>query len=130
MEIFNKPLKIVAFGFMVWIIPTIVTYITSLTSGLYLFDVVSALTIAISVIVFTYLYFKHINSHLIREGIIIGLIWLLISVVLDIILILLGVTKLTLLEYATYVVPLYIIIPVVTVGFGLYKDQVSSEGLP
>lgn len=115
---------------MVWLIPTIVTYITSLTSGLYLFDVISALAIAISVIIFTYLYFKDIDSHLIREGIIIGVIWLLISVILDIILILLGVTKLTLLEYAIYVAPLYIIIPVVTVGFGLYKDQVNSESLP
>ena len=115
---------------MVWLIPTIVTYFTSLTVGVSFFDVISALSIAISVIVFTYIYFKDVDSHFIKEGIIIGVVWLLISVVLDIVLILLGVTKLTLLEYALYVTPLYIIIPVVTVGFGLYKDQLYSEGLP
>ena len=112
---------------MVWFIPTIITYITSFTSGLYLFDVISALSIAITVIVFAYIYFKDIDSHFIKEGIILGVVWLLISIVLDIILVLLGITKLTITQYAIYVAPIYIIIPVVTIGFGLYKDQMSMD---
>jgi hypothetical protein len=120
-------LKIIVFGFIVWLIPTIVTYITSFTSGLYLFDVVSALSIAITVIVFAYIYFKDVDSHLVREGLIIGVVWLLISIVLDIVLVLLGITKLTLTQYAVYVAPIYIIIPAVTIGFGMYIQQKNEE---
>ncbi len=120
-------LKILVLGFIVWLVPTIITYITSFTSGLYLFDIISALSIAITVIILGYLYFKDINSHYIREGIIIGVVWLLISIVLDIVLILMGITKLTLTQYAVYVAPSYIIIPAVTIGFGLYNNQMSEK---
>lgn len=123
----KNDLKIITFGFMVWLIPTIVTYITSFTSGLYLFEIISALSIAITVIIFAYLYFIDLDSHFIRDGIILGVIWIIISIVLDIILVLLGITKLTLSQYLFYVAPIYIIIPAVTIGFGLYKDQIKEK---
>lgn len=123
----KNDLKIITFGFMVWLIPTIVTYITSLTSGLYLFEIISALSIAITVIIFAYLYFIDLDSHFIRDGIILGMIWIIISIVLDIVLVLLGITKLTLSQYLFYVAPIYIIIPAVTIGFGLYKDQIKEK---
>ena len=123
----KNDLKIITFGFMVWLIPTIVTYITSFTSGLYLFEIISALSIAITVIIFAYLYFIDLDSHFIKYGIIIGVIWIIISIVLDIILVLLGITKLTLSQYLFYVAPIYIIIPAVTIGFGLYKDQIKEK---
>lgn len=123
----KNDLKIITFGFMVWLIPTIVTYITSFTSGLYLFEIISALSIAITVIIFAYIYFKDLDSHFIRDGIILGMIWIIISIVLDIILVLLGITKLTLSQYLFYVAPIYIIIPAVTIGFGLYKDQIKEK---
>jgi len=120
-------LKIIVYGFIIWLIPTIITYVTSFTSGMYLFDVISALSIALTVIVFSYLYFKDADFHLIRTGIILGMVWLIISIVLDIVLVLLGITKLTLTQYLFYVAPIYIIIPAVTLGFGLYKDQMSEN---
>ena len=123
----KNDLKIITFGFMVWLIPTVVTYITSFTSGLYLFEIISALSIAITVIIFAYIYFKDLDSHFIRDGIILGMIWIIISIVLDIILVLLGITKLTLSQYLFYVAPIYIIIPAVTIGFGLYKDQIKEK---
>lgn len=123
----KNDLKIITFGFMVWLIPTIVTYITSFTSGLYLFEIISTLSIAITVIIFAYLYFKDLDSHFIRDGIIMGMIWIIISIVLDIVLVLLGITKLTLSQYLFYVAPIYIIIPAVTIGFGLYKDQIKEK---
>lgn len=125
----NKIFKIIIFGLIVWLIPTLVTLLISYLNELYLFDVISAIAIAVTVIVFAYLYFKDIQSHFIKEGVIIGIVWLLISLILDIILIFLGITKLSLNEYAIYVAPLYIIIPAITIGFGLYKDQMVSEDL-
>ncbi|MCE5214954.1 MAG: hypothetical protein LLF83_09585 [Methanobacterium sp.] len=122
----NKIFKILIFGLIVWIIPTLITLLVSYLNGLYLFDVISAIAIAVTVIVFVYLYFKDITAQYIKEGIIIGIVWLVISIVLDIVLILLGITKLSLNEYAIYIAPLYIIIPAITIGFGLYKDQMAN----
>lgn len=123
----NKTLKIIIFGLVVWLLPSIVTLLISHRNEFYLFDVISALSIALTVIMFSYLYFKSINTHFIREGVIIGLVWLFISLILDVLLIFLGITKLSLIQYAIYIAPLYIIVPAITIGFGLYNDQMGNE---
>jgi hypothetical protein len=124
MKIDNKKiLKITTFGFIVWLIPTLITLLLSYLSGMFFFDLISAVSIALTVIVFAYIYFKDVEDHYVKEGIVIGLFWLIISIILDIILILVGVTKLTLAQYSVYVAPLYVIIPAITIGFGLYGDQ-------
>lgn len=127
MDLNNKILKIIGFGFIVWLIPTVITLIVSYLNGLYYFDVISAVAIAITVIVFTYLYFKDVSVHFIREGVILGLVWLVMSIVLDVVLIFLGINKLSLMEYTVYVIPLYIVLPAITIGFGLYKGQMAEK---
>jgi len=128
MNIDNKKiLKISSFGFVVWLIPTLITLLLSFLNEIFFFDVISAVSIALTVTVLSYIYFKDEGVHYVKEGMIIGLIWLIISIVLDIILILLGVTKLTLVQYSVYVAPLYVIIPAITIGFGLYKDQMREN---
>lgn len=112
---------------MVWFIPTITTLLFSYLSGMFLFDVISAVAIALTVIVFAYMYFKGVDGHYLKEGIVVGVVWLIISVVLDIVLILVGVTKLTLFQYIIYVAPLYVIVPAITIGFGLYWEQINAD---
>ena len=123
----NKNLRIIIYGFIVWLIPTLITLSISYLNALDFFDVVSAIAIAAVVIIFSYVYFKDISTNFIKEGVILGLEWLIISIGLDSILIFLGVTKLSLMEYMVYVVPIYIIIPAITIGFGLYKDQMAEK---
>lgn len=125
----NKILKIIIFGFVVWIIPTIATFLVSYLNELYIFDIVAAVTIAAPVIVFTYLYFVEINTHFLIEGVTIAVVWLAISIVLDILLIFIGISQTNLVEYAITVVPLYIIIPAITIGFGLYNDQMAETSI-
>lgn len=105
-------------------IPTLITaLLIYLPNETYLFDILTAITVTISVAAFSYLYFKDISADFIKEGVIIGVLWVIISVVLDIILILLGVNKISLFNYALMVLPLYVIIPAITIGYGLYIDQ-------
>lgn len=124
----NK-LKMVFYGFLVWLIPTGVTAILTFSpsNAKDLFDVVSAMIIAISVFIFSYLYFKDINAEFFKEGVTIGITWLILTVILDVILILVGISKISLISYAYLVVPLYIIIPAITIGYGLYNDQKERE---
>ena len=120
----NKNLKIVGYGFLVWLIPSLITFgLEFFSSAFTVFEIISATTIAITVIVLSYLYFKDINTNFIKEGILIGVIWFIISIVLDLLLILVKVTGLSLASYAIYVAPLYVIIPAITIGLGMYMGQ-------
>lgn len=108
-----------------WLIPTLVTAILIYfpKTASYVFDVLTAVTVTISVAAFSYLYFSDIKANFIKEGVLLGVAWLIISVVLDIVLVILGVNKISLFEYAVMVLPLYVIIPAITIGYGLYIDQ-------
>ena len=119
----NKNLKIIIYGILIWLIPTLISFLISVFNILSLFDVIVAVVLAATVIGFTYLYLKDITENFVREGIITGVVWVLVSIILDLVLIIIGITKLSLENYAIYVAPLYIIIPAITIGFGLYKDQ-------
>lgn len=123
----NKILKIIGFGFIVWIIPTIVTYLAPFIGALSFFDLFAAVSIAVGVVVASYFYFEGITVHFIREGITIAILWLAITLVLDMLLIFLGISEANLIEYAVTILPLYVIIPAITVGFGLYLDQMASN---
>ena len=107
-----------------WLIPTLITaLLIYFPKEAFLFDILTAVTITISVAAFSYLYFKDINANFIKEGVIIGVLWVIISVILDFVLIILGVNKISLTNYTLMVLPLYVIIPAITIGYGLYIDQ-------
>ncbi len=120
----NRILKLVGFGFLVWLIPTLITtaliYFPSTES---LFDIISALAIIISVALFSYLYFKDVTTNFIKEGIIIGITWIIISIIFDLVMIIVGVSHISIADYALRVVPLYVIIPAITIGYGLQLDH-------
>ena len=107
----NKILKILGFGFLVWLIPTLVTLSVSYINIMSYYDVISSVAIAVTVIVFAHLYFMDLNKNYVQAGIITGIVWLVISIVLDIVLIFLGINKVTLMEYMIYMASIYIIIP-------------------
>jgi uncharacterized membrane-anchored protein len=124
---FKKILEIIGFGFIVWLVPTIVTYFASDASSLQFFDFTASVAIGGSAVVLSFIYFKDVTSHFIRDGIILAAVWMVITLVLDVVLIFLGISKTSLLEYAVTVVPLYVIIPAITIGFGLYLDQMVEN---
>jgi hypothetical protein len=124
----NKNAKIINYGLLVWLIPSLITVISGpFLVAINIFEIISAVAIAVTVMVFSYLYLKGITENFIKESVLVGISWLIISIVLDIILILLGISQLTLTNYAMYVAPLYIIIPAITIGLGLYMNQRMND---
>jgi len=124
----NKNAKIINYGLLVWLIPSLITVILgSFSAAMNIFEIVSAAAIAVTVIVFSYFYFRGITKNFIKEGVLIGITWLIINIVLDIIMVLLGISELRLNSYMLYVAPLYIIIPAITIGLGLYMNQRMND---
>ena len=119
----NKNSKIINYGVLVWLIPSLITVTLASFVAMNVFEIISAVAIAVTVIAFSYLYFRGITEDFIKEGILIGIIWLIISIILDLILVAVGISQLNLTSYAMYVAPLYIIIPAVTIGLGVYMKQ-------
>ena len=124
----NKNAKIINYGLLVWLIPSLITVISgSFITAMNIFEIVSAVAIALTVTAFSYLYLKAITENFIKESVLVGISWLIISIVLDIIMVMLGISELSLTNYAMYVAPLYIIIPAITIGLGLYLNQKMND---
>ena len=81
----NKYLKIVLFGFLLWLIPfTVSVFIFPLrTSQRPLFESIMPVVIAIWTVFFSILYLSRRNGDFLKEGVFIGLAWLTISIILD-----------------------------------------------
>lgn len=117
----NKYLKIVIFGFLVWLVPFVVSFFIYplKTVGNPLFESIMPLVITVMVVVLAYLYLKNIKTDFIREGVIIGVAWFIINIVIDLVLFLPpSPMQMNLANYMMDIGITYLMIPVITIGFG------------
>jgi len=117
----NKYLKIILFGFLVWLVPFVVSvFIYPLkTAGNPLFESIMPLVITIMVVVLAYLYLKNIKTDFIREGVIIGMAWFIINIAIDLVLFLPpSPMQMSLANYMKDIGITYLMIPIITIGFG------------
>lgn len=117
----NKYLKIVIFGFLVWLIPFTVSFLVfPLKASMRpLFESIMPLILTIVVITLTYCYMKNINANFVREGIVIGIAWYIINIVIDLVMFL--PESPMHMSFADYMVDIgltYVMIPVITIGMG------------
>lgn len=80
--------KIVFYGFLVWLVPFIVSFFIYplKTAGNPLFESIMPLVITLMVVTLSYQYLKTLKTDLIREGIIIGIVWFVINIAIDMVL--------------------------------------------
>jgi hypothetical protein len=116
----NKYLKTGLFGFLLWLIPfTVSVLIFPLrVSQRQLFESIMPVVIAIWTVFFSIFYLSRIKSDFLKESIFIGIVWLLISIVLDLMIFIVGPLKMAIWDYATDIAVTYLIIPAITTGFG------------
>ena len=84
----NRVIKIVGFGFLMWLVPFIVSLIIYplKTSFNPLFQSIMPVVITMTVVFLAVAYFKDVNTNFLQEGSIIGVSWFLISISIDLIL--------------------------------------------
>ncbi|MBW6517400.1 MAG: hypothetical protein K0A89_02720 [ANME-2 cluster archaeon] len=119
----NKYLKIILFGFLLWLIPFIAGIPFVDAGGNFLIPETFFKTIMILVgglvgVTLAVMYFKDINENYVREGITIGIVWLAISLVFDLGLVSMGFFPMTITQYFTDIGLRYLMMPIFTIGMG------------
>jgi hypothetical protein len=122
----NKYLKMILFGFLVWLVPFVVSFFIYplKTAGNPLFESIMPLTLTIIVVALAYLYLKNIETGFIKEGVMIGVVWFVINIAIDLVMFLPpSPMQMTLTNYMMDVGITYLMIPVITIGMGYLLDS-------
>lgn len=123
----NRYLKIGLLGFFVWLIPFVVSVLIFPLRAMQrqLFESIMPVVIAIWTVFFAVIYLSGLKSGFQREGILIGVAWFLMGIILDLLIFVDGPIKMPLWDYALDVPVTYLMIPTITFGFGYLMEQYS-----
>jgi uncharacterized membrane protein YpjA len=118
----NKTLRSVLYGFLAWLIPFVSAFFFyskegGLTIDIFLFKTIMIVVGAIVGAFLLVSYFKRINANYLMEGIIVGIVWFVINILLDI-LVLLPMTEMALPDYFAEIGLRYLVIPVMSIMVG------------
>lgn len=115
--------RAVLYGFLLWLIPfvvSIVIYPLKETTPA-LFESIMPVVITVCTVVFVILYVE--KGQPLKEGISLGVLWILISIVLDLLLFMEGPMKMSFTDYMADIGLTYLIIPVITTGFFYVREK-------
>jgi hypothetical protein len=126
----KKYLKIGLFGFLTWLIVFVVSVLMFplKTSQRLLFESIMPVVITCCAVFFANLYFKNLKANFLQEGLLIGVVWFIVSLAIDLPLFLLeGPMQMPLADYMMDIGVTYLIIPIVTLGFGLLLETLTWQ---
>ncbi|GBD94335.1 hypothetical protein BMS3Abin05_01941 [bacterium BMS3Abin05] len=121
--------KALLFGVIIWVIPfTVALFIFPLReSWRALFESIMPLVITITTVSLGVAYFKKVESGFIKEGVVVGLLWLIICLVIDLPLMLSSPMNMSLVDYMADVGLTYLIIPAITMSLGMTLKSRAIE---
>lgn len=126
----NKNLKIVIFGILVWLIPFLVSFVVFPLKATMrpLFESIMPLVLTIAVVTLSYYYLKSIESNFVKEGMIIGLTWFIINILIDLFMFMpASPMHMSFADYMMDIGLTYVLIPVITIGMGLMASNKSDD---
>ncbi len=122
--------KAILFGFFVWLAAFVVAFLIFplRESSRPLFESIMPVVVTTATAGFDVVYFRAVRKEYLREGIVLGCLWLAINVVIDLPLMLTaGPMQMTAGQYVADIGLTYLIIPAVTIGIGMSSEQVSRR---
>lgn len=120
----KKNHKIILYGILIWLIVfiiSIVIYPLHDTQRPF-FESIMPVVITGFTVLFSIFYFKDIDREFFKEGILIGVVWLVINIVFDLFMFMEGPMKKSIAEYMMDIGFTYLMIPIITVGIGYVLD--------
>jgi hypothetical protein len=88
-----------------------------------LFESIMPVVLAASTVFFSIIYFSKLEINFLKEGIYLGLLWLIISIGIDMLMFSWGPMKMSFIDYIKDIGLTYILIPVVTIGIGFSEER-------
>jgi hypothetical protein len=122
--------KAILFGFFVWLAAFVVAFLIFplRESSRPLFESIMPVVVTTATAGFGVVYFRAVRKEYLREGIVLGCLWVAINVVIDLPLMLTGgPMQMTAGQYIADIGLTYLIIPAVTIGIGMSSEQVSRR---
>src|SRR3972149_11871028 len=108
------------FGFFIWLIPFLVSMLIFpiRTNDRPLFESIMPVVVTLSTVFLLIAYFKKIDAHFLIEGIVLGILWFVISIVIDLSMFMWGPMQMSFTDYMKDIGLTYLIIPSITIGCG------------
>lgn len=119
----NKLLKVLSYGFLLWLVPFIAAVPFVGADGNYtipekFFKSIMVVTGSACGVILSVSYFSAVKNNFFGEGVVIGVIWLAINLGLDLAMVWGGIFKMTPIQYFTDIGLRYLSIPIYTIGMG------------
>jgi hypothetical protein len=122
----NKYIKVGFFGFLTWLVPFAVSFVVFpfRTSQRPLFETIMAVVVTATAMCFSVLYLRKARAGFLKEGVLIGIVWFAINIIIDLPLFMLeGPMKMPFVDYMMDIGLTYLIIPVVSIGSGYLLEE-------
>jgi hypothetical protein len=122
----HKYVKLFVFGFLVWLIPFLVSFIIFplREENRPLFESIMSVTLTLVVLVFSLLYFIRLPKDFIGEGVLVGIIWFVISILIDLVMFLPESDwHMSFPDYMMDIGLTYLIILFIPIGIGYLLDK-------
>jgi len=119
----NKYLKMILFGLITWIVPFVTSFLffnmetQQLSINELFFKSIMIVEGGLIGVFLLVHYFRKISDRFVKEGLIIGLCWFLINIVLDVV-VLLPTSQMDFGTYFQQIGMRYLLIPIISLGMG------------
>ena len=117
----NKYVKLVGFGFLIWLIPFLVSFVIFplRNTNRPLFESIMPVVLVLAVMIISVLYFKKIEKESLKEGLIAGVLWFVLSLAIDTMLFLpSSPMQMSFIDYMMDIGLTYLIILIIPIGIG------------
>lgn len=121
-----KSIKLAFFyGFLVWVIPFVVAFLIFplRTSDRPFFESIMPVAVTVATVIFAVLYFKKVEANFLKEGILLGIVFFAVSIVIDLLMFSKGPMAMPFLDYIKDIGFTYLLIPTITIGMGYILDK-------
>jgi hypothetical protein len=137
-KLFNSPAMMLVYGFLLWLTTFLVSWILKDVTGtnvetldvtninVLLFESLIPGALAALTLWFLYLYFKGVPGDFAKAGLVAGIVWLAMNVLLDQLLFSWGPMQMSFDRYMYDIGLTYLMIPVITAGAGFLMDRARA----
>ncbi len=124
----KKYLKVGLFGFLTWLLPFVVSVLIFplRESQRPLFESIMPVVVTVCAVFFSSLYLRKVETGFLQEGLLLGVAWFVINIVVDLLLFSEGPMKMTFADYMMDIGLTYLIIPSVAFGYGYLLQRKAA----